>query len=502
MAVSDFIPENFNVSDDDILAAKDQGQIQRLAVKLFTRLVLVVDQIRFLHCHSSDGTPKEFLRDNAIIAALLFRLDKHLAKFHQQLLQDDLEMASIVARTAIDTGITLCYLLVENDPDNFRKYLHHSLRRDKNYLDSLRESLESGGIPYPNARVVIRDIQRSFDESGVKEEDVTSQSAKEWNKDGGIRGRAQKLDWDDIYGRMFTLTSDAVHGSWDDLRVFHLESQGGGYFRVRKEPPKWTYEILVAMSEFVAKAVGVLASLLPEGHPERVELTEEVNTSFRRMVELYHRDQASVAEKVAEAYKDADWQFADVGEPATETCPPVSVLGVEGGVVIIVNRPQCYFSMKLVGGRIEHHTIIAETLIEVDHMWFGFETMSLGTASVSEKQHDRFLTTCTEMVRQRLGRKFDREFCVEAISVVELPGRRCVLCEIPMLDCEALDGQVVKRRLYLATLLSQSVPLLCLRVTSEHEIDAGRRKLLEVAATIQESGGSIDVEDLRSRHRL
>ncbi|MBS1914078.1 MAG: hypothetical protein JST22_18975 [Bacteroidetes bacterium] len=449
MAISDFIPENFNVSDDDILAAKDQDQVQRLAVKLFTRLVLVVDQIRFLHCHSNDGMPREFVRDDAIIAALLFRLDKHLAKFHQQLLQDDLEVASIVARTAIDTGITLCYLLVENDPDNFRKYLHHSLRRRKSKLDSLREELANGATPLPNARVVVRDIQHSFDEAGVKEQDITPRSVKEWDKDGGIRRRAQKLDWDDIYRRMFTLTSDAVHGSWDDLRAFHLESQGGGYFKVKEEPPRWTYEILIAMSDFVAKAAGILVSLLPEDHPEHVGLTEEINATLGRVVGLYLSEQAGVAEHVAEAYKEADWQFADVGEPTTETCPPIAVLGVEGGVLIIVNRSQCHLNMKLTGGRIEHHTIVEDTLIEVDRMWFGFDTLSLGTTSVRVEQHTVFLTTCTEMVRQRMGRQFDREFRVESVSIADLPDRVCVLCQVPSLDCEALDGQVVKRRLYL-----------------------------------------------------
>ncbi len=495
MAIADFIPDDFNVSDEQIESITNYNDIKPLAVKLFTRAVLVVGRIYGLHCFTDEGALKEFDRNDAITAGLLLRLNKHLTKFHQQILQDDLEVASIIARTAIDTGISLCFLLAENNPENFDHYIIHSHKRSKKYLDSLREAVADGDQLLPNARIVVRDIQRSFEESGVAEQDITSQRSREWDG-GGISRRAQRLGWEHIYKRLFTLTSDAVHGSWENLRTFHLESQGGGYFSIRQEGIRWTYEILVGMCEFISLAVEGVISLLPTDHPECSLLLEDIRTTFMRMAALYHKDQMMVAEEIAQERDVAGWEFANPDEDIAEAYPQEAGIWLQDGLLLIVNRTDCYFTLKVSGDKIEHKYCFVPVLIELENMWLEYETLQV-RGTVSRSRLPDFLSTCMELERERLSKQLGKQLPVESQSIENVGGRICFYCEVPVPPVEVHDGDAVTRRLYLLTMLEKSVVFFNMRIAYKYDREAGRQKLLELAGIINESSVPIDVRKLK-----
>ena len=81
---------------------------------------------------------------------------------------------------------------------------------------------EAGGVATPMAERILRSIERVFEQSGIKLEEVSAKH-QEWG--GNIRAKLKEVAWEQLYSG-YRIGSHAVHGTWVDLLMRHVEYGG------------------------------------------------------------------------------------------------------------------------------------------------------------------------------------------------------------------------------------------------------------------------------------
>lgn len=247
-------------------------------------------------------TELKFNRNQAICVGLLVRIVKFMRATLAILSHgDDLgEVILALLRCIGESAINVRYLILKNDDSLFDKYVKVSLGPEGEMYDMIKENIEKRkGEPLPVEVRMLASIERLCKISGIKIAEV-DRKHREWG--GTMRGRLKTLGIEKLYAVVQRIPSHAVHGTWADLALHHLETRSGGFVAKFEDSPVDT-RILAPICLFVLAAVKDYYERFlahsPEARPlntridDLIDRLERVNSAHE---EWYHQNKKVVQE--------------------------------------------------------------------------------------------------------------------------------------------------------------------------------------------------------------
>lgn len=142
----------------------------------------------------------------------------------------------------------------------------------------LSEIGKRSGKELPIETRMLSSIRRTCELSGMRIEDI---GAKYPDWGGGLRNRLGALDQGELYVSLQRIPSHAIHGTWVDLILHHLEAKEGGFL------PKATW------GNMDDRYFGPIALYTIEGAKDYVKSyfgdQPELNPLYTRMDDLQQR---------------------------------------------------------------------------------------------------------------------------------------------------------------------------------------------------------------------
>ncbi len=189
-------------------------------------------------------------RDKAILIGQFVRLYKLFNGLMTEACKDRLELAFIYVRLIFETAVNVRSAVGPGGAAFCDSYVRSSLATEKELQERIEDNVAArGGEILPIEARMLKGIAASFRLAGV---DAASVAAGQDGRrvQSGLYKRACKVGWKDLYFGLVSIASHSVHGTWDELRRYHLQEVKGG-FRAAFE---WgvTRPQIVAVASFVA----------------------------------------------------------------------------------------------------------------------------------------------------------------------------------------------------------------------------------------------------------
>jgi Family of unknown function (DUF5677) len=296
------LPSRIDVSAATLADRTSAGgqELDKLAFELYkeTAGVLIV-------CASSlisyeDPAELSFNRNQAICIGLLVRIVKFMRATLAILSHGDHlgEVILALLRCIGESAINVRYLILKNDDSLFDQYVKVSLGPEGEIYDMIKENIEKRkGELLPVEARMLASIERLCKVSGVKIEEVNRKHV-EWG--GTMRDRLKALGIEKLYAAVQRIPSHAIHGTWADLALHHLEVKSGGFSARFQDSPVDT-RILAPICVFVLAAVKDYYERFlapsPEARPlntridDLIDRHERVNSAHE---EWYHQNKKVV----------------------------------------------------------------------------------------------------------------------------------------------------------------------------------------------------------------
>jgi hypothetical protein len=171
-----------------------------------------------------DGSYRALSLDEALNGGLLVRLTKLLRALFDST-QTDSEAHQILARCAGETAINLRWLLSVGKTEHYKRYRAEAFVAFLRTAEKVDEDTEDPVLRGTGERIT-EILASELRAAGLEREDVPKRTGQ-WA--GTLRQRFETLGESGLYDAFFATHSDYVHGSWHELRTFHLRSVEGGY---------------------------------------------------------------------------------------------------------------------------------------------------------------------------------------------------------------------------------------------------------------------------------
>jgi hypothetical protein len=158
---------------------------------------------------------------------------------------DESEVHQIVARCVVETAVNLRWLLLRNDPEEYKRFRADSFVTWRKWLET---TTATGDAKLDGIAVRMKQhIETELAAAGLTWADVPKQPGG-WGR-GSFRQRLADLNIEGLYLVLFATHSYYVHGSWHELRTFHLKTEGGGLHldsTFGELAPPTSYEVTIA----------------------------------------------------------------------------------------------------------------------------------------------------------------------------------------------------------------------------------------------------------------
>lgn len=225
--LDDFKVNKTEIVADDIRKYKTEGQFTGLAVELLKEAAITITIATCAYGADESGKPRKWTRNEAVLNGLAIRMTKLMHGILDQTCQKRREIVEILFRCLSETVINLKYLIKNSSNEIFDEYIGYSLREEKRLLKKIEENIAKRGKELPIEKRMLRSIAASFNDSGVKPEQVDETDRDPWGK--SIFERAKQVGLKDAYQGLISMASHAVHGNWQDLISHHLEIKEDGF---------------------------------------------------------------------------------------------------------------------------------------------------------------------------------------------------------------------------------------------------------------------------------
>ncbi len=226
-----------------------------------------------------------------VLGGLLARIRSLTSFILDASARDEGEAAEIFLRCLADTNITVRWLLKQKDRTIYLRFQRHSYEHEKHAVDTLQEAIREDNLPEEWIEGIHQEYDKVHETAGRWPElmDVT---LGPWN-DISIAKMARELGTDAARGYtiVFGRASDAVHGTWRNLRRFHLDRclnplhQGHHLPNLGGSRSAGLTPVVGALMLTSEAVVAILESIAPTEATER-----------KRANEIYNRLKAWVAE--------------------------------------------------------------------------------------------------------------------------------------------------------------------------------------------------------------
>ena len=220
------VGEKVEVNDRVLMSYRDKGEFGALSFGLLKEATGLMGAVGgYL---SGIRGRYQLTRDEAVCAGLvvrMFKLMMSIVKLSTGV--EHGETVRVLSRCVLESSIDLRYLLQEDTEELFDQFVMVGLRGERLLYEAIKAKIQGreGGMLAIEARM-LASIEATCANSGVSIEQVRS-NAGNWG--GGYRSRMQALGVTDEAYSGYAIESQSVHGSWANLVVDHLDSDGFGF---------------------------------------------------------------------------------------------------------------------------------------------------------------------------------------------------------------------------------------------------------------------------------
>jgi hypothetical protein len=269
----------------EIAGETDIEKINEVAFELYKEALSVVNLAAHLldeEASVKGGWP----RNQAICAGLMIRIAKFMLVITQLSAKGNrAEVVSALNRSINESAINLEFLVSTNDDKYFDQFVKFSLGPERELYDIIQANVAArGGEAWPIEQRMLKSINAVCHASGVKIEEVNRKYG-DWG--GGLRERLKALNKEERYVGMQRLPSHAVHGTWVDLYLNHLEHDSKT--DVFSPDPDFSWvdaRILGPIAIFVLEATKPYVMRYFSGIPESNLLLERIDDMRGRIHEV------------------------------------------------------------------------------------------------------------------------------------------------------------------------------------------------------------------------
>jgi hypothetical protein len=199
----------------------DPEKINEIAFELYKEAASVVNLAAHLlddEASAKGGWP----RNQAICAGLMIRIFKFMLVVTQLSAKGDrAEVVSALNRSIMESSINLEFLVSANGEKFFDQFVKFSLGPERELYDTIQANISArGGKVLPIERRMLDSVESVCRVSDVKIEDLNRKYG-DWG--GGVRERLKALNKEERYVGLQRLSSHAIHGTWVDLYMNHLD---------------------------------------------------------------------------------------------------------------------------------------------------------------------------------------------------------------------------------------------------------------------------------------
>jgi hypothetical protein len=273
------------VTDDILRQCAETGHFEALAFELFKEAGCVVAAGTSVHVRTGEVSGElVFPRNQAICAGLLTRITKFMIAVIQLCASAHRgEVVMALVRSIFESAINLQFLLVKNEDQFYDQFVKFSLAPERELYDVITKNIcERDGQALPIEMRMLDSIRRTCELSGITIEE-TSAKARDWG--GDLRSRLKALGRADSYASFQRIPSHAVHGTWVDLILHHLETKNDGFV----SNARWTRtdaRILGSTALMVLKALRSYLRAFMAALPELNPLYERIDDLEIRLLKL------------------------------------------------------------------------------------------------------------------------------------------------------------------------------------------------------------------------
>lgn len=203
--------------------------------------------------YTSESDRPVLPRNQAVCCGLLIRIAKFMTAIIQMsATADRREVVMALNRCILESIINLKYVTLNNDDATIREFVSASLGTERELYDVIQRNIkERGGEVLPIEKRMLASVERVFRLSGL-EVDVMDPRPREWG--GGLKNRLRKLGEEDRYVFFQRIPSHAIHGTWVDLVLHHLDEADGGFAPV-PEPHSADARLLLPMARVILEGL-------------------------------------------------------------------------------------------------------------------------------------------------------------------------------------------------------------------------------------------------------
>ena len=219
------LPQLTGTADDLRSATTDRTPFDIVGWELIARAGQVCEIVVEATGRRPDGSREALKLDEAVNGGLLVRLTKLVRALFDSTQADNSEAHQILARCAAESAVNLRWLLRFGQPEDYKRFRADSFPKLLRILDKANEEHEDP-VVRGTAERLTQWITHELRDAGLHRSDVPRQPGR-WA--GNLRDRFKALGEEGLYDAFFVTHSDYVHGSWHELRTFHLRTVEEGY---------------------------------------------------------------------------------------------------------------------------------------------------------------------------------------------------------------------------------------------------------------------------------
>jgi hypothetical protein len=232
--VHDLLGKPNEVNEEVLRTCANEGAFSPVAFELYkeTGVVLAVCS----HCYTGEEPGKGALnRNQAVCAGFLVRISKFMIAVMQLVSTADRgEVVMALNRSIAESAANLRFLLLKNEGKFYDEFIRVSLGPERELYDLIQDNIKTrGGEVLPIEERMLKSIDRACGLAGLKIEEI---DPKFRNWGGGLRERLKALGEESLYLSIQRIPSHAVHGTWVDLILHHLQEKEGGF----TPDPSWS----------------------------------------------------------------------------------------------------------------------------------------------------------------------------------------------------------------------------------------------------------------------
>ncbi len=200
---------------------KDPEKLNELAFELYKEVLSVVNLAAHLLDDAAAGK-SGWGRNQAVGVGLMIRISKFMLVVTQlSATKNRAEVVHALNRSILESATNLEFLTTKNDDQYFAQFVTFSFGPERELYDLIQKNIAArGGEVQPIEKRMLESIDNVCSASGVKIEEV-NQKYGDWA--GGVRERLKALNKEELYVGVQRIPSHAVHGTWVDLIMNHLD---------------------------------------------------------------------------------------------------------------------------------------------------------------------------------------------------------------------------------------------------------------------------------------